>query len=140
MNESEFISSIDAKFPYQNEEEAKRITNLGTSISPNAAFMVLHEIWIPPSSANAPPEWLISMANYWLQVVHHSLATVIHKITVDRIRGKRLQIAQAAVLFDEVAKFPHQYNALNIVYFSCGEFDDFSEQKYITIVQGWQSA
>ncbi len=50
MNESEFITHIDCHFPYQDRQEASRLIDLACQLSPDAAFMVAHELARPPQS------------------------------------------------------------------------------------------
>jgi len=52
MTEQEFISSIDCNFPYEDIALAKELILQARSISPNAVFMVLHEILRAPKCSD----------------------------------------------------------------------------------------
>jgi hypothetical protein len=140
MNESEFISHIDCAFPYNDLPEWQRLVRLGATLSANAAFMVLHEICIPPRSAQVTSTQQLEMIDYWSSRFSHPLANQIRAVAIGRIAGERLDIDAASRVFKLVADHPGQYNALNIVYFSCGEFDELTEQFKSAVTNRWQAA
>jgi hypothetical protein len=47
--EIEFINSIDSSFPFENEDEVKRLISRGAAISDNAALMIGLELISEPS-------------------------------------------------------------------------------------------
>ncbi|MCX7427224.1 MAG: hypothetical protein NTW96_16550 [Planctomycetia bacterium] len=144
MTEAEFIASIDCQFPYDNEAECCRLCEMGAHISPNAAFMVLHELCRQPRSGNVTTEVLKRILSYWNGCFSHPLAPLLTQIVTTRIEGKELSVNDAMNAMRVISEYPHEYNALAIAYFSCddveGKVDDLDEsicanwrtQKYTT--------
>ena len=76
MNDEEFDQLIDCRFPYRDEPEWKRLTDLGRSISPNAHFITLGEICRPPRSAKVTAAQQTRMMHYWAEGFEHPLTAV----------------------------------------------------------------
>jgi hypothetical protein len=140
LTEQEFIQAIDCCFPYFDEPEWKRLIELGSTISANSGFMVLHEISRPARSANISPEHQKVIASYWATHFQHPLAERIFNVALRLIDGERLKISEVLEHFNEIRKFKGQYNALAIVYFTSDELEDIIENQYEEIIQEWQSA
>jgi hypothetical protein len=65
MNDEDFAAMIDVRFPYADEDEWKRLVDLGRSISPNAHFVTLSEICRPSASAVVTAAAQRAMVAYW---------------------------------------------------------------------------
>jgi hypothetical protein len=53
MTEEDFVTAIDCAFPYRRPVRWRRLSAAAAHISPNAAFMVLHEVCRLPLSRSA---------------------------------------------------------------------------------------
>jgi hypothetical protein len=140
LNEEEFIQSIDCCFPYSDEVKWKALVVAGAEISPNSAFMVLQEICRPPKSSKATPNHLKKIAEYWFEHFEHPLAARLYEIALHKINGHELSVSQVLAHFEEIRKFPNQYNALGIAYFACDDPEQEIEEPYNEIIRSWQSA
>lgn len=138
MTEIEFIEAIDCKFPYQHEGKWRQIIDLGVSISPNSAFMVLHEICRAPREANVDTVLLQKMLSTWSASFSHPLVEVVLPAASAMIRDELISVEQALSTMKDISHYQHQYNALAIPYFACddteGEVDDFHKK----IIAEWQ--
>jgi hypothetical protein len=140
MTEAEFIESIDARFPYGDEGEWRRLIDEGAAISPNAAFMTLHEICRPPRSTRMPESAQYRMLEYWMGRVKHPLADPVAKLAKAMIEQRDLPVEDAVAVMEEVRQFPGEYNALAIVYFSCDDVEGVADSLYQQIVREWESS
>jgi len=73
VTEDEFIKTVDCRFPYDDEVRARELIKLGSAISPNAAFMVLHEICRPPCSSQVVISRVNVLLGEWIVAVRHPL-------------------------------------------------------------------
>jgi len=64
FDENEFILKIDNSFPYKDDEKWKALVDEGASISPNASYMVLHEICRPPKRPRITGKQRLDMLEY----------------------------------------------------------------------------
>jgi hypothetical protein len=138
--EAEFISEIDCRFPYESEARWTELIERGVAISPNAAFMVLHEICIPPRSAKMTPAQLKRMVAHWRQRFEHPIANLVAEAAVARIDGDDLTVEDAIDRMHKVASHRNLYAALAILSMSCDEVDGEVDVVYEAIIQGWKIA
>ncbi len=73
VTEEEFIKTVDCLFPYDDEVQAIELIKIGSAISPNAAFMVLHEICRPPRSSHVAASRVNELLAKWTAAAHHPL-------------------------------------------------------------------
>ena len=140
MTETEFIESIDCQFPYHVESEWRSLIELGASISPNAAFMVLHELCRLPSGTSVEPEAMQAMLTYWRQHFGHPLVTHLLPLAEAMIQGKTVSVAESMRVMRTVAPYRDQYNALSIPYFACDDAEGRADELYQEIINSWESA
>ena len=140
MQEHEFITSIDCCFPYDDPLAWRRIVVLAPRISPNAAFMVLHELCRPPRSIDLPEKNARHIMKHLYRHFRHPLKSTISKAINAHITGQNLSVEKAGHLMRKVGAFPGQYNALSICHFSAddrmGKLDDL----YDRIIENWAKA
>jgi hypothetical protein len=137
--EEEFISEIDGRLPYDSEARWIALIERGVAISPNAAFMVLHEICNPPHSVKATPDQLKRMVIRWRQRFEHPVAGLVAEAAVAKIDGEDLAVEDAIDRMHKVAPHRNLYNALGILSTSCDDVDDKAYVVYEAIIQGWQT-
>ena len=137
MTEPEFIQAIDCRFPYSNDIEAKKLIELGSTISPNAAFMVLHELCRVPRSVSTRRYKIKKLIEYWFQHYTHPLNPILLPIALKSLRNENISIKRCLKCMDLVAPHVGCINALNILYFSCVDTEGLIETKYNEIIAKW---
>ena len=139
MTETEFIDSIDCQFPYHSEGECRAIIERGSRISPNAAFMVLHELCRLPSDIHVEPALMLSMLKHWQRHFTHPLVEVTLRAAKTMIEGRKLPVEESMGIMKIISAYPDQYNALAITYFSCDDTEGKVEKLYEEIIADWQN-
>lgn len=140
MQEHEFISSIDCCFPYEAPLKWSRIVVRAPRISPNAAFMVLHEICRPPQRIDLSEQKARLIIEHLYRHFRHPLKHVLQKAIEAHITGKELSQEKAGYLMRKVASYPGQYNALSICYFSANDKQGRLDDLYDQITERWAKA
>lgn len=136
MNEKEYIESIDACFPYENEGEWKAIIDEGICISDNCAYMALYEICC--GYQNIPKSNLLSMLEYWALKYSHPIKNILLEVATAFIKGTKLPEDKALKYLDIIANYPGFYNAANIVSIAGPENSKRIKQKHDEIVSKWK--
>lgn len=140
MSETEFIEKIDGNFPYHSEPEWRALVELGASISPNAAYMVLHEICRAPLSKKVTLKSKRAMLEYWRQNFNHPTMTSVLRAAEVMIKGEDLPVEESMSIMKIISAYPNQYNALSIPYFACDDIDERADELYQKIISAWREA
>ena len=140
MNESEFIEQVDCRFPYGRPLDWRRLSAQAARVSPNAAFMVLHEICRVPRSVVVSPALASAMVRHWRRRFRHPLCRVLAPVVQAYVGGVALRPAQAARLMRKVAAYPDQYNALALCYFSAEDRAGALDRLFETVTSTWDAA
>lgn len=114
MNEIEYIDSIDACFPYEDEDAWRAAVDQGISISDNAAYMALYEIC--RGVGDLPLSALHRMLDYWDAKYDHPTKPTVMVAVRAVFNDTYLSEAEALAFLDEIAAYPGQCNALGIVW------------------------
>jgi len=138
MNEIEFIGNIDACFPYDDENEWRKLIHQGFKISDNASFMVLHEIYGAPEEV--PKSDLFSMLEEWQKTNTHPLKDELAKVVRRTIKGDVLGCDQVIELMERASIYKDLYNALGILSFACPDEDGRVDVVYKRIINQWRKA
>jgi hypothetical protein len=145
MTEIEYIESIDACFPYNDEKACKATIDEGISISDNAAYMALYEI------CGAPPEIpqsdLQQMLEYWNSKYNHPTKPIVMNAAKAVMRGVYLPEEKILRCLDEIAMYPGLYNAVGILWQAAprggdwpGRATEAVEQRCDDIRRRWEGA
>lgn len=140
MNEVEFIEAIDCRFPYGDQAKAQELIELAARISPNASFMVLHEICRPPKGTKESSLVLLELATSWEGSIEHPLVSVVLPIAKSMIQDKLISVGVAIAAMREIAFYKGQYNALAIPYLACDDEDGEADALHREVTHAWQSA
>jgi hypothetical protein len=118
--EAQLISDVDAKFPYEDAKAAASLMKRACSISSNAAFTIPYELAVRPRSAEleVEPETVLLLLDIWARLFEHPLKVMILRFAQAMVRGEPMPLTVALDAMDLVAKYPGEYQALNVVYFS----------------------
>ena len=138
--EADFIKEIDCAFPYLQATRAKELIQVGARISPNAAFMVLHELCRNPRGVKVRPFQLQKYIEYWSESFSHPLNKLIVPVAIKMVHHKRIPVDRCLAYMDQVSLFKDCINVLDILYFSCESHTGPIETKYVKILQQWQKA
>ncbi len=133
--EIEFIESIDACFPYRNENEWKQIIDKGTLISDNSSFMVLYEICGAPREISQAR--LLEIFDYWNYKFEHPLKKDVCIAAISMIKSQELSVDESTRIMNIVRGFSNQYNALAISYCACCD-EDKLDDLYNKIITEWK--
>ncbi|NOZ70369.1 MAG: hypothetical protein GXP38_00405 [Chloroflexi bacterium] len=137
MSEAAFIESIDGCFPYHDEARWKRLIDEGVRISPNAAFMIYHELVRVPQSVNVGENVLVCILDYLDRKLRHPAKEQISAVCRLLIQGRRLSLEEAIEGIRSMAEYTGAYDLLNIFYFSC-EHDEEIDREYQKVVDEWK--
>lgn len=140
MDEQEFIETIDCQFPYDDGGKAEALTKQALAISPNAAFMILHEVVHAPSNVSADAPGRTAALRRLEHSFRHPLAAPLLPVAKRVLRGEHLTPPETIDKLQRIAPFPGQYNALAIVYLSCKQRHQAAHETYTSIVSQWRAA
>jgi len=139
MNEAEFITAIDAQFPYDDPTRGKELAAQACSISPNTAFAVAEELARPGYGENPPVSERLEVLEALRSTIDHPLAAGVLDVAERMIGGEEMSVSGAVALMHEIAAYPGQYCALNIAYFSCDDVDGIADTLNDQIRDSWET-
>jgi len=140
-SESNFISKIDCKFPYNDREACLSLINEAAALSTNSMFMVIHEICRVPSSAKdkVNTDFLIGLLEETKTKFNHPLKDMVLDTAINVVNGHDLTVDEAMLRMVRVKYYKGQYNALSIMYFSCDDKEDRLEPLWDKIISEWNN-
>ena len=137
MTEDEFIKTVDCRFPYDDEVRARELIKLGSAISPNAAFMVLHEICRPPCSSQVVISRVNVLLGEWIVAVRHPLVQEVLPVAKAMIQNREISPVEAIRVMKSIAPYRNQFSALSIAYFACDDTTGEAEAEYQCVFDVW---
>ena len=140
MDELDFINSIEYSFPYEDSSKAEALARQAVAISPNAAFMILHEVVHAPEEVAADAPGRTAALHQLERCFRHPLAAPLLPVAKRVMRGESLSPPEAIDTLQRIAPFQGQYNALAFAYSACPGPHGDAAQTYRAIVQRWQQA
>lgn len=140
MTEDEFIANIDCRFPYDAPRKWHRLIAVARDISPNAVFMVIHELCRPPRSSGASATTRLRIYRCIQQRFRHPLLTRLDSLFLTVISGGTVPVGMAGAAMRQVARYRYQYNALAICYFSCNDRLGRNETLYDAVTAEWNNS
>lgn len=140
MTEQEFLDSFDAQFPYNDDSQWRGLISEGIKISPNASFCVLEEIARKPSDSAVSKDLQLAMVKVWEEENNHPLSKSVIKAAKAIITDRLLPVSDVLSKMSEISNYPHQYGALNIVYFACDDVDGLADEQYRNVVASWKQS
>ena len=138
--ETEFLNSIDARFPYADFTRGLELVDEACSISANAAFGLVEELARLPLGVEAPVEPRLRLLAECERRMDHPLVGIIFPIAESIIRGNDVPVLACKDAMGMVAQYPDQYGALNIAYFACDDIDGVLDNEYQRVVGAWRTA
>ncbi|TFW27003.1 hypothetical protein [Duganella callida] len=139
MTEEEFIKTVDCRFPYDDEVHASELIELGSAISPNAAFMVLHEICRPPRSSQVVGSRVNELLAEWTAAVHHPLVQEVLPVARAMTQNREISTVEAIRVMKSIAPYRNQFSALSIAYFACDDLTGEGEAEYRSVIDEWDN-
>jgi hypothetical protein len=139
-SEIDFIDAIDCCFPYDERGSAEALVDEGCSISPNVAFMVIHELARRPRSCQTSDARCLELLDRVAQRLDHPLTEIIALLTRRMIRAEMVTSDQAIEAIHVVGRYPGQFNALNIAYFASTDYSEAVEAAHREVATSWEQA
>lgn len=138
MTEVKFIAQIDCRFPYSNSKKARVLVKQALNISPNAVFMVMHELArLPKGTRSSQSERLIVLEFIEERFVH-PLSGIAANLTRRMIRKKKTSAQQAVNFIAAIESFPECYNALNLACFANDSASQLVDRAYDVVKKNWE--
>jgi hypothetical protein len=138
-NEHIFLDKIDCKFPYNDRGQSMKLIEEAASLSANALFSVVEELCrIPePERSNIPIKTLLDLLTIAADKINHPLKDLIVDAADKMIRRQELAVDDVISKMHMVQKYPGQFAALSILYFSCDDKDERLEPIWDNITTEW---
>lgn len=139
--EIRFIDAIDCNFPYWNKNECLLLIDEAIAILPNAVYTVIEEICRIPVSEreNVSPIFLHELLNIISEKFEHPLKEPVIEVARLMVDNKDITVKEAIILMENIRKYPGQYAALSILYFSCDDNRGKLEELYDSILKEWNN-
>jgi hypothetical protein len=102
--------------------------------------MVIHELCRPPRSVKLPEAQARRILLHLRKRFKHPLLLALMPVIESHIQGKNLPVSRAAYFMRQVARYPGQYNALSICYFSADDKGGVLEPVYENVIRAWATA
>lgn len=137
--ESQFIDKIDCKFPYHDRQESLQLIEQAAALSPNALYAIIHELCLIPHSkrSSVTTETLVDLLAITANQFNHPLKELIVDTADKMIRRQELTVEDVILKMQIVQKYPGQFAALSILYFSCDDKDGKMEPIWENIISEW---
>lgn len=139
MTEADFIAAFESDFPYENPELARSLIQQAVACSPNAAFFIALKLVRPPQERRVAATRRLELLSVLRAQLKHPLASLVLGVAERIIYGQRLHPDEVCRHIYEVAAFPGEYAALNIVFLSSEEMNDIVNTIYDMTIAGWQT-
>ncbi len=137
--ETQFLDKIDCNFPYQNRQECLRLIEQASTLSTNALFSVIEELGRIPESErpNVSTKALLDLLTLTANKINHPLKSLIVETADKMIRRQELTVDEVVLKMQTVQKYPGQFAALSILYFSCDDKEGKLEPIWDNIINEW---
>lgn len=137
--EIQFLDKIDCNFPYQDRQESVRLIEQASTISTNALFSIIEELCRIPESErpNVSTEEILDLLALTANKINHPLKGLIVETADKMIRRQELTVDDVILKMQTVQKYPGQFAALSILYFSCDDKDEKLELIWDDIIGEW---
>ena len=119
MNEEEFLSLINCKFPYEDKQACLELIDKSVSISDNASYAVLEAICCRPFMHPIKAKEQLELIEAWrIKNNHPGMENIIEAAIACVSKPEGLPEDKVLRYMDEVAQYKRQYKALMILYSS----------------------
>jgi translation elongation factor EF-Tu-like GTPase len=110
-------------------------------ISTNSVFKVIEEIARIPASKreNVTELELKSLLQKTIDGFEHPFLNSIAKTALLMIEKKEQSVDKAIDIMEEIEKYPEQWSALSLVYFSCDDINGIADKKFDEIREKWNN-
>jgi hypothetical protein len=137
ITEREFIEWIDAAFPYHRDLAWRAVVKLGASLTPNASFMVLHEICRLPYPRPVDLNRCLEMLAFWDANYDHPLKAFVFPAAKALVTDSDFSVDEAIAAMEQISVWPDQYCALSIPYFACDDVDGRADAVHERVLAEW---
>jgi len=139
-DENIFLDRIDRNFPYNDRLESVKLIDQAAALSTNALFAVIEEICRQPHSEKTivSKSVLVDLLNLTRDKLNHPLSPLILDVADKMVNGQEITVDDAIAKMKIVKKYPGQFHALSILYFSCDDVDGKLEPLWEDIMRDWK--
>jgi hypothetical protein len=109
------------------------------ALSPNALYSIIEELCRIPHSkrSSVATETLVDLLAITANQLNHPLKELIVDTADKMIRSQELTVEDVILKMQIVQKYPGQFAALSILYFSCDDKDGKMEPIWKNIISEW---
>lgn len=138
--EIQFLDKIDCRFPYHDRQESIQLIEQAAALSPNALYAIIEELCRIPHSkrSSVATETLVDLLAITANQFNHPLKDLIVDTADKMIHSQELTVEDVILKMQIVQKYPGQFAALSILYFSCDDKDGKMEPIWKNIISEWK--
>lgn len=138
-NEMQFLDKIHCNFPYLDKQESLRLIEQASTLSTNALFSIIEELCRLPKSERPKVSTvtLLNLLTMTANKIIHPLKNLIVETAEKMIRREELTVDDVILKMQTVQRYPGQFAALSILYFSCDDKDERLEPIWDNIISEW---
>ncbi len=137
--EQQFRDSIDCNFPYADRLQAEHLIDKASKISSGSMFAVIYELCYPGGAnpAGKYQQERMSLLKFAAEKFSHPLRQLVVDTAERVIKGDELSVKEATKGMQEIAKYPGEYDCLEILYLSCDDKNNVADDLYTKIKARW---
>lgn len=138
--EIQFLDKIDCRFPYHDRQESIQLIEQAAALSPNALYAIIEELCRIPHSkrSSVATETLVDLLAITANQFNHPLKDLIVDTADKMIHSQELTVEDVILKMQIVQKYPGQFAALSILYFSCDDKEGKMEPIWKNIISEWK--
>ncbi|MEO6302953.1 MAG: hypothetical protein ABIP51_07255 [Bacteroidia bacterium] len=137
LKELEFIDKIEDNFPIENYLHSVKLIDEAISISPNSVFAVIEEICKNATTDVVHEETLVNLLKHIDKKFEHPLRKLLLETAQNVILEEEMTMEETIANMELVRKYPGQYAALSVIYFSVEDVDGKLEKLWDDITTEW---
>lgn len=142
-SESEFISAIDCCFPYDDLAAADSLIREACCLSPNAAYMVVHELARRPRGSRVSDSVCLAHLEMLDRIFKHPVKALVLRLARRMVCSDPVEADECVEAMREIGRYPGMYNALSVAYFAAyfaGVDEGEIDRVYEEILAAWEAA
>ena len=142
IRELAFIDQIDGNFPYNNRKECLKLIDEALDISSNSVFAIVEEICrIPDEEREQVPFLsLLELLKIIETKLEHPLKTLVLQVARRMVKQEETPGDEAVINMETLKKFPRQYAALNIFYYSSFDESGKLDKAWDSVINEWDNS
>lgn len=137
--ENNFFEKIHCRFPYHDKELCLQLIEEGVLLSTDSAFKIIEELARITKDDRKGLEdgYLKDLLSMTSSKFEHPMKEMIVEVAKKMIDSEGITVDEAVSKLESVRKFPGQYSALSILYFSCNDKEEKLDPIWKDIINEW---